>query len=374
MRYVDSAESLEQALQIIQKSSWAAVDTEADSLHHYLEKLCLVQVSVPGEDFVIDPFGSADIKPLIAALEKKFLIFHGADFDLRMLHRYAGFKAEKMFDTMIAAQYLGYDKQGLADLALKHCQVALSKSAQKADWSQRPLDERMLAYAANDTHFLKHIQEVMEEELSALGRLEWHRQACDRLARAIPLAKEHRVLSEDRWVIKGANKLRGAQVTILKELWTWRDGEARKFDRPSFKVLTNDMLLELVEWASAADTPDVALWPRCPRNIKRDHRDQVNRVIVDARVMPQQLFPERKPSYRRKPPQNFKELLGVLKQTREEIAKELNIHPSIVATNNILETVIVEPPQSKEEMGKVEGVLPWQAEILYDVFAKTLKP
>lgn len=374
MIYVDSSEKFVQALKSVGASSWAAVDTEADSLHHYLEKLCLVQVSVADEDYVLDPLGSIDIKPLIAALAYKFLILHGADFDLRMLFRYTGFKASKIFDTMIAAQYLGYDKQGLADLALKHCQVTLSKSAQKADWSIRPLDEKMLAYASNDTHFLKTIQEIMEAELRELGRYEWHRQACERLARAIPLQKDNRIEREDRWVIKGANKLRGTQVAILKELWAWREVEAQKFDRPTFKVLTNEMLLELVQWASATDNPNVELWSKCPRNIKRDHRDRVNQIIVAARTMPLIYFPEKKHSFKKKPPQDFKEKLGILKTKREEIAKELNVQPSLVATNSILEHVIVEPPKTREELEKMDGVLSWQARCLFDVIAEVLKP
>ena len=158
-----------------------AVDTEADSLHHYIEKLCLVQVSVPEEDMVIDPLVSLDLKPLVELLNRKSLILHGADFDIRILKRFYAFEPREIFDTMIAAQLLGYEKQGLADLAEKHCGVVLSKSAQKADWSVRPLNEKLLLYAANDTHYLLPLRAKLQEELEALGRDGWHRQSCAKL-------------------------------------------------------------------------------------------------------------------------------------------------------------------------------------------------
>src|SRR3989338_6457209 len=117
LRYIVDPVSLGGAVAQIQEAPWAALDTEADSLHHYIEKLCLVQISIPGEDLVIDPLCSLDLKKLTEVLQQKPLVLHGADFDLRILKKYSLFSPLSVFDTMIAAQLLGYDKQGLADLA-----------------------------------------------------------------------------------------------------------------------------------------------------------------------------------------------------------------------------------------------------------------
>jgi ribonuclease D len=175
LKYITDPESLEFACKKISASPWTAVDTEADSLHHYIEKLCLVQVSIVDEDYVIDPLTALELGPLVRILEKKELLLHGSDFDLRILKRFYQFSPPTVFDTMVAAQLLGYEKQGFADLADRHCEVKLSKKAQRADWAERPLSEELLTYAANDTHYLKLIADKMKQELKDAGRLEWHR-------------------------------------------------------------------------------------------------------------------------------------------------------------------------------------------------------
>src|SRR5207253_1526880 len=119
----------------------------------------------------------------------------------RRLH--GNFEPKEIFDTNIAAQLLGYEGQGLADLAKRHCGLALSKKSQKADWSQRPLTEEMLVYAANDTHHLKTISDIMEVELRELGRWEWQKQNCNKTLKSAFIPREAK--SDERaWQIKGS--------------------------------------------------------------------------------------------------------------------------------------------------------------------------
>ncbi len=139
---------------------------------------------------MIDPLVPLDLSALAVILENKFLLYHGADFDVRILKKTTPFRPKKMFDTMLAAQLLGYDGCGLADLANKICGVRLSKAAQKADWSRRPLTKDLLEYAVGDTKYLERIYLQMKKELQKLGRLEWHRQACERLLRNLNAAEE----------------------------------------------------------------------------------------------------------------------------------------------------------------------------------------
>ncbi len=221
---IDNPEALEVCSLKIQSAPWAAVDTEADSLHHYHEKLCLLQVSIPSEDYVIDPLKNLELGSLVRILEKKALLLHGADFDVRILRRFFNFSPINVFDTMIAAQLLGYEKQGFADLAEKHCQVKLSKKAQRADWSERPLSEELLTYAANDTHYLKPIADKIREELVQTGRLDWHRQFCERMVQSAISEKEAKSPVGLEWQLKGSKDLTPAALTILRELWNWSYG------------------------------------------------------------------------------------------------------------------------------------------------------
>ena len=371
---VDSPQLLLEAVERIHASPWAAVDTEADSLHHYIEKLCLVQISVPDKDYIVDPLVSLDLEPLAWALHSKPVIFHGADFDIRMMRKVSLFAPKEIFDTMIAAQILGYPKQSLADLVELHCGVVLSKSSQKADWSRRPLTEKMLDYAAKDTHFLKTVSDAMRIELETLGRLDWHRQSCERALKGALTTREEKTEEErsTAWQIKGSKAMRGKALTILKELWHWREKEAQRRDRPPFKVLNSDTLLEIAQWAgSQPEAADVGLMPNAIRPLKQEYREGLNRLIKEADALPQAAFWQAPKQVNRQKwgePENKKLLL--LKAEREKIGKELNIHPSLLATNAILEAMILAKPQTRAALLSMDPLLPWQVDLISDSFLK----
>src|SRR5688500_10195639 len=157
-----------------------AVDTEADSLHCYYEKLCLVQLSIAGRDYLVDPLAKLDLKPLAQALVPKEIVLQGADFDLRLLRRSFDFVATRIFDTVIAARVLGIRAFSLAALVEQYFGISLAKGSQKANWAQRPLPKHMAEYAMNDTRYLSPLAEKLEAELRERERLEWFRQSCER--------------------------------------------------------------------------------------------------------------------------------------------------------------------------------------------------
>ncbi|MDQ3115606.1 MAG: ribonuclease D, partial [Verrucomicrobiota bacterium] len=157
-----------------------AVDTEADSLHCYFEKLCLIQLTFDGEDILVDPLAPLDLQPLCTALAEREIILQGMDFDLRLLRRTYDLPANQVFDTVIAARMLGLREFSLAALVQQYFDVTLAKGSQKANWARRPLPPAMADYAKNDTHFLIPLAAKMEEQMQALGRMEWFRQSCQR--------------------------------------------------------------------------------------------------------------------------------------------------------------------------------------------------
>jgi len=156
---ISTDSQLAELLPQLQKVDRVAVDTEADSLHCYFEKLCLLQLSFSGRDFLIDPLAPVDLQPLCAALATREIVLQGADFDLRLLRRSLQFVPQKIFDTVIAARLLGIREFSLASLVQRFFGVALAKGSQKANWAQRPLPETMAKYAMNDTHYLLPLAE-----------------------------------------------------------------------------------------------------------------------------------------------------------------------------------------------------------------------
>src|SRR5215471_1229580 len=245
---------LPELLKKIDVADRVALDTEADSLHSYREKLCLIQISVssavipgcvershetasniglgdsstsPGMtvqsvgDFIVDPLSNLDVEPLRQALEPKEIVLHGADYDLRMLRRGLNFVAHKIFDTTIAARLLGIREFSLAALVKRHFGLELPKGSQKANWAKRPLPARMAEYAINDVHYLLPLAEGLEAELDRYQRRDWLRQSCQR---AIEQAAVARVRNQDElWRVRGSGALRGRAAAVLRALWRWRE-------------------------------------------------------------------------------------------------------------------------------------------------------
>jgi ribonuclease D len=377
LKYIDRNDLLAEACRAIGRSSWAAVDTEADSLHHYYEKLCLVQVSIPGGDYLIDPLVRLDLGPLVETLNPKTILMHGADFDIRMLRRAGPFSPREVFDTMIAAQLLGHERQGLADLVQKYCGETLSKVSQKADWSRRPLDEKLMTYAWKDTHYLSTIVENLRKELLELGRTEWHRQSCARLVQSLTSGEEEKKPSEHPWQLKGSKHLSGKALAILKELWTWREEEAKRRDRPTFKVLHSETLIEIAGWAEKTPGADVAALSGAPRNVRGEHREALNRVLARSKELPPLAFvAEKKPFHKRRRRLDAadEKVLELLKKKRQEIAEGLKIQPSLLATNLVLETFAADRPATREAFQKTNILLPWQEDVIAGPFLEVLNP
>src|SRR5437762_7021273 len=231
-----------------------AVDTEADSLHCYYEKLCLIQLSFSGNDYLIDPLADFDLAPLAHALTEREIVLQGADFDMGHLRRSLNFVATRIFDTVIAARLLGIRAFSLAALVEKFFGIVLSKGSQKANWAQRPLPWHMAEYAMNDTRYLLPLAEKLEADLRERGRLEWFRQSCQRALEQISV---QRLRDEDEaWRITGSGKMDRRTSAILRELWQWRDREAQAADRPAFHILQSHLLLEAAQAFAEGKVPD----------------------------------------------------------------------------------------------------------------------
>src|SRR5262252_6802261 len=175
---IDTEEKLKAFLAVLHAATWVAVDTEADSLHAYPEKVCLIQISTAAGERLIDPLAKVDLDPLLDALSGHELIMHGADYDLRLLRKHHEFVPSAVFDTMLGARLLGLRQFSLRFLVEKYLEVKLEKGPQKANWALRPLTPRMELYARNDTHYLKPLSDRLRGDLEAKGRLEWHRESC----------------------------------------------------------------------------------------------------------------------------------------------------------------------------------------------------
>ena len=362
-RYVCNSATLEHLVRCVGEGASAAVDIEADSLHSYFEKVCLVQLSVGDEHFVVDPFSDLDFGGFVEVLARKRLIVHGGNYDLRMLRAWQGFRPRgEVFDTMIAAQLLGMEQIGLAALVERFFGVTMTKGSQKSDWSRRPLSEKQLRYAVNDTRHLEELAECLHGELRERGRVEWHRESCRAMADAA--GRDRAEEPADAWRIKGAGRLTPRQLAYLREIWRWRDARARRTDRPTFKVLGNRQLLELVQWVEAHPDEPLERGPKLPRNFVGSWRRTLEKAIARAAAMTPAEWPGRGAPAPVKSPPADPQQLAALRGECARLAGDLEIAPSTLAPKAALEAIVQQRCRTPEEVMESGGLLRWQAELL----------
>lgn len=330
VRVIDTDETLAALLPVIRAADWVAVDTEADSLHAYPEKVCLLQISTAAGDRLVDPLAALDLSPLLGALARHQLIMHGADYDLRLLYKHHAFTPAAIFDTMLAARLLGIRQFGLSALVESILGTKLDKGPQKADWARRPLTERMETYARNDTHFLKPLANRLMADLTERHRLDWHRESCARL-----IAECAQPVMDDPdtvWRIKGSHKLNRAGLAALRELWQWREDEALAANRPPFFILAHEKLVALAA-AAAAHEP---LESHFPRHLSPRRREGIAKAVRAAQIRPPDSHPEVVRHRVRRPSEAERRRYHELETRRDAVAHHLGIDATLIASRAML--------------------------------------
>ena len=351
---IDTEAQLESFLTKLRAADWVALDTEADSLHAYPEKVCLIQISIEGHDRLVDPLSKINLDPLLDALNAHELIVHGADYDLRLLCKHHEFIPSAIFDTMVAARLLGERQFGLSSLLEKFLGVKLDKGSQKADWAQRPLTERMEKYARNDTHYLKPLSDKLREELAAKKRLEWHRESC---ARLIDESTQPHVTDLDSvWRIKGSHVLSRAALAVLREMWQWREEEAVRASRPPYFVLKHETLVDVAKAAASNHSVENLL----PHKISPRRKESLSRAIQTGLALSAEKHPEiLRKNFHRPTEAEFRRFRELEKQ-RNARAHALGIDPSLIASKQTLGEL------ARDWDAFIPNLMRWQRALLSD--------
>jgi ribonuclease D len=327
---IDSAQRLSAFLQTLRTAEWLAIDTEADSLHAYPEKLCLIQISTTAGDELIDPLARFDVAPLFDAIAGQEIVMHAADYDLRMLKRHHAFTPRTIFDTMLASRLLGDLQFGYSHLVLHYLGIPLEKGAQKANWAVRPLAPRLEEYARNDTRYLKPLADRLTADLETAGRLAWHREACARLIRD---STRPSVVDPDAvWRIRGSHTLDRRGLAVLRALWHWREREAVAADRPPFFVMSHEVIVAIAAAAAARKPIDALL----PAQISAHRRAGAATVVAEGLAVPEPELPQvaRKVIERLSDAEQKRVL--ALQTRRDARATDLKIDPTLIANRTML--------------------------------------
>jgi ribonuclease D len=349
---IDTDQKLTAFLPTLREATWVAVDTEADSLHAYPEKICLIQVSTVGRDELIDPLARVSLAPFLDALSGHELIMHGADYDLRLLRKHHEFVPSAIFDTMLAGRLLGLRQFSFSHLVEKYLGVKLEKGAQKANWALRPLTERMERYARNDTHYLKPLADKLKPELDAGKRLAWHQESCSRLI--AESAKQRPADMDSVWRLKGSHLLGRPALAILRELWQWRESAAIAANKPPYFVLSHETLVEI---AAAAVTAR-PIEPFLPRHFSERRRAGVMEAIARGLGLTADDHPKILRSISRRPSETERRRFLDLQKRRDLSATELGIDPTLIASRGVLSDLA-------HDWEKYQGeLMDWQRHLL----------
>jgi ribonuclease D len=327
---IETDEKLAAWLPKLRAAKWVALDTEADSLHAYPEKVCLVQISIADGDRLVDPLAKINLDPLLEALNAHELIMHGADYDLRLLRKHHEFTPSSIFDTMLAARLLGERQFGLSSLVEKFLGVKLDKGSQKADWARRPLTEKMETYARNDTHYLQPLADKLRLELQQKGRLAWHQESCARLI--AECSQPTAVDGDSVWRIKGSSHLTRPALAVLRELWHWREREAVAANRPPFFIVSHEKLAEIADAAAGNHPVENLLSPRMsPRR-----RETLIDAVKAGLAVPANRQPEIIRQKFERPNEAERSRYAELANRRDANASKLDIDPTLIASKSTL--------------------------------------
>lgn len=370
-RYVRSSAELDALMRRVAREPLLAMDTEAASFHRFVDRIYLIQLSSPRETAIIDPLTVENVAALGALLADPAVevVFHDADYDLRILDRDYRFRARRLFDTRIAAQLLGEPAVGLAALVAKHLGVTLDKKYQRADWSRRPLPPEMLEYAATDTSYLLALRERLRKELERQGRLPWAEEEFARLERVHWAPAETNGGAYLR--VKGARALSRRALAVLRELLPWREAIAAELDRATFRVVSNEALLALS--AAPPQSPgELAKVKGLSQRLLAERGDSLLAVIRQGLAVPDKDLPKFPRAVRRAADPAFDQAVDRLKRVRNQMAEQLALDPGVLCPKGTLEAVARARPANAAGLGKVPELRKWQVAVLGTAFLSAL--
>ena len=361
---IDTPQTLPALLDGLDTAQTVAIDTEANSFHHFHHKICLIQLAVPGQCFVVDPLAGLDLSQMLAILSRKRLIFHDAGYDLRLMLADFDFRPDgEIFDTMLAARLIGLENVSLSALLEQILGLRMSKQNQRANWAKRPLSRTLLAYAVEDIRYLGRLADYLAGKLNELGRTDWHREYCQwTIAQSqIPKTPE----DPDRiWRIRGTSGLSPRQLAFVRAIWHWRQHESERVDLSPFRIFRNDQILDLAQWAQRQKRIDAEHLPRLPRHC----RDNRLRALVEALQEASTLGPDQWPQplprqTNNRPSAEVIEKTDILRVECRRIAESLGLPPSLIASRKSLQAAVNTAADTEEKLLNI-GWMRWQIRLI----------
>ena len=356
---INTLPALQKFASRLEKQRIIGVDLEADSMYHFKEKVCLIQIATANTTAVIDPLQIKNLSVLKPVFRRTDIqkVFHGADYDVRSLYRDFRVRINHLFDTELACRFLGFKESGLDAVLTKRYNVRLDKKYQRKDWSKRPLPEEMIAYAAADVHYLISLAKSLQQELKNKGRLSWVQEECAYLSNVRPVSNDTGPLFLG---FKGAGKLGPRGLAVLEELLNLRKNIAQQQDRPLFRIMGNKSIMALAEARPQSMKKLTKTEALGSKQIDR-YGNQIISAVKKAMRIPARNLPK----YPRKTapmvPAIVAKRVKELRRWRDQLASKLKIDPAIICTKAMISAIAVQRPISAKSLSAVKDLKTWQA-------------
>ena len=353
-RLIQEEDTFQDILTTLRSQSRLAVDTESNSLHAYRERVCLIQFSVPGADYLIDPLALHDLNPLDSLFSNSEIekVLHGAEYDIMCLKRDFGFTFANLFDTRVASRTLGRKRSGLRDILAEELGVQVTKRYQRANWGKRPLPPDLLDYARLDTHYLLPLRDRLAEALQLAECWEEAREACERMTDVDP--HDNGFDPEGYWRISNVRTLTPRQMAIVRELYLYRDTQARRLDQPPFKILGDKTLLAIAQESPSDLRAPSELPGLTPSKIQR-YGEGLLSAVARGRRAP---IPRRPTSKRVAEAVHTR--YEALHAWRKSVARKRRVESDVILPREILWEIAQAAPNDAKSLRKVMSPLEWR--------------
>ena len=358
--WIRTPEALARLADAIRGGRALALDSESDSLYHHFDKVCLLQIATEGgAAYLVDPLVLKDQSPLAPFMADPGItkVLHGADYDVTTLRRDFGFSFARIFDTMIAARFLGLPEIGLQSVARRELGVELSKSSQKDDWSRRPLNPTQEAYALADVQHLLPLHARLEAQLRAVGRLAWVEEECAAVAALEPARRRREKDAYQR--VKGARRLKPRALAILRELFAWRETRAEETDLPAFKIAGNETLLAL---AAAAPRTRGDLAQARVNGRLLDHAAALLAAVKRGLALAETDLPSVPREPRPVVSDDVRRRTDALRDWRKKEAEAQKLDPSVILPQRLIDRLADAAPRDTPALERVLGLRRWRIE------------
>lgn len=356
--FIQNDADLKRVSEEFRQNTEIAVDLEADSMFHFKEKICLIQMASSTLTVIIDPLNIDDMSPLKPVFDDPGIrkILHGSDYDIRSLYRDYAFEVNNLFDTELASRFLGVNETGLGSVLENRFDIHLDKTFQKKDWSQRPLSDEMIEYGACDVIHLLPLARILDSELEEKKRASWVREECDLLSQVrCPEPNGDPLFLR----VKGAGRLDRLSLAVLENLLHMRMHFAEKKDKPVFKVIGNASLLDI-----SRRKPKTLEQLIKDKSLSKRQVDAFGKAVIhevsEALKIPEEDLPsyprKRKPAVKPDVPKRFDRL----KEWRDKVAQDLSIDPPMLFNKALLTEIATRNPRTMDDFANVNGIKNWQ--------------